>query len=486
MNQYQAKDTVDRAEVAACECLEFLSALKGGHGRALLSPHQFQVRLAEEIFRLDEARRKAIQEQRALIARKEHLSAKWFRTRIRALGSYKDAFHHAIDTLASIGDAFAWVFYMKSPDFLEQHLQKPAQPPPPGIGGRGELEFLRGVSEVAGMHVLSHRITSFLRVGDISLIDPSSLSVAALGELKTSQVAPGELMLRMEVVGQGEAGKAQFEQEFDAGNTQSPGNEALPTEIQRKLTRQVAEMKAMFSGSAPAKWREELSVEYYFDELRALGDTLRKRAVAYVQAGPGLLLIGISNRARRSLWTRLQMKDASSLIRRIDDLPKRTIGILLKQDIELNSLFIGELDTKLFPRGTPLWWWPIDPEFVTDIYLKRVLVFTVYNPAHLIRQVLREGFQIRDTTAKFPDFYMPTSEGAEIQLGNFSFYISAIQRHLLREEAVVSTIRKVREKLHELQPTQTTRIDIVFNQFALRSSLAPIPSPQESTNEHAL
>ncbi|MCK4356148.1 hypothetical protein KAW44_03625 [Candidatus Bipolaricaulota bacterium] len=461
------KDTVDRAELAACECLEFLSALKSGHGRERLSPQQFQIRLAEEIFRMDEARREVIQEERVLVARKECLSAKWFRTRIRTLGSYKAALHYAIDTLASIGDAFAWIFYMKSPGFLEQHLQKPAQPPPPGIGGRGELEFLRGVPEVAGMHVLSHRITSFLRVGDISLIDPSSLRVAALGELKTSQVEPGRLMLRMEVVGRGEAGKTQFEQKFGTGNAQSPGDKALPTEIQRKLTRQVAEMKAMFSGLAPATWREELSAGHYFDELSALGDTLRKRAVAYVQAGQGLLLIGIRNRARRSLWTRLQMKDASSLISKIDDLPKRTMGILLKQDIELNSLFIGELDTKLFPRGTPLWWWPIDPEFLTDIYLKRVLVFSIYNPAYLIRQVLRDGFQIRDTTAKFPDFHMPTSEGAEIQLGNFSFYISAIQRHLLREEAVISTIHKAIEKLHELHPMQTTRIDIVFNQFAL-------------------
>lgn len=327
MNQYQARDTVDRAEVAARECLEFLSVLKGGHGRAPLSPHQFQVRLAEEIFRLDEARRKVIQEQRALIARKEHLSAKWFRTRIRALGSYKDAFHDAIDTLTSVGDAFAWLFYMRSPDFLDQHLRKPAQLPPPGIGGRGELEFLRGVPEVAGMHVLSHNITSFLRVGDISLVDPSSLSVVALGELKTSPVVPGELVLRLEVIGQGEAGKARFEQEFGSGNVQSPGSGALPTKIQRKLTRQIAEMKAMFSASAPAKWREELSVGYCFDELRALGDAIQKHALAYVQAGPGLLLIGIRNKARRSLWTRLRTKDVSSLIRRITDLPKRTSGI---------------------------------------------------------------------------------------------------------------------------------------------------------------
>jgi len=43
MNRFQAKDTVDRAEVAACECLEFLSALKSGHGRERLSPQQFQV-----------------------------------------------------------------------------------------------------------------------------------------------------------------------------------------------------------------------------------------------------------------------------------------------------------------------------------------------------------------------------------------------------------------------------------------------------------
>ena len=50
----------------------------------------------------------------------------------------------------------------------------------------GEIQFIRHVPVVAGHLVLYHGITTFLRVGDVSLISlDGTRRVAAIGELKT-------------------------------------------------------------------------------------------------------------------------------------------------------------------------------------------------------------------------------------------------------------------------------------------------------------
>lgn len=379
------------------------------------------------------------------------------------IGRYCQVLDSATSTLTKIGNAYAWLFYWKNPGLLREHLCHPRQGLSAGIGGLGELMFIRGAPHVHGLPVLAHMITSILRVGDVTLVDPATGKVRALGELKTAQAGKKELTIRLDVVGKGESPGMQL----TADSSMSARNDdPIWPPLQRRLERQVREMVGVITSEDASTVQHDIKSSYHTDELAELGQMLAKRAVAYVQAGPHLLLVGVRNTARRSLWSRLQGGLPAGFERRLTSLPRETMKILDRES-SLNSLHQGTLDGSYFPGGTPLWWWPVDTELLRRIYLGEVVVVAIYNPAGLVAQLLADGFTSDDPTARDPVFHLAAGEDAQLTLGNFSFWISAIMHHLVKEETVVEVIRKARQHLLSMKPTTTTRMDIAFNQLLL-------------------
>ena len=460
MNQQRIREGVSSAERTACQALQFLDDLKGKGGQSRMSHHGFQVLLGEAVFSLQELRSEITREERELVLRKPRLSRDWFRKRMRSLGEYRSILDSAAQIVTSIGDAYAWLFYRKKSELLWEHLRKPKQVVSSGVGGLGELAFVSGVPRVHGMPVLSHMTTSILRVGDVTLIDPATAEATALGELKTKETGDGEFRIRLEVVGKGKDFGEHFSVDRAALATQ---DDPIWPPLKRRLIRQVHEMVDAVSFDNASTQRHDMRASYYTEELQELGQGLGKRSLTYVQAGPNLLLVGIRNRARRSLWARLQAGSPAGFQQRLRDLPHETLKIL-NQESSLNSLHSGILDGAYFPGGTPLWWWPVDQELLRQIYLRVAIVVVLYNPAGLVAQLLADGFVSDDPTARNPSFHLPVGEDREIALGNFSFWISTIVNHLTSEDAVLTAIKKVTQALLDSKPSTTTRMDVAFNQ----------------------
>ena len=83
---------------------------------------------------------------------------------------------------------------------LRKHLEHPAiRHFPTGIGGRGEVEFIRQAR--AEKHfLLHHGITTFLRIGDISFVDLRRRTVSGLGELKSHGTQPGHVYVTLHAI----------------------------------------------------------------------------------------------------------------------------------------------------------------------------------------------------------------------------------------------------------------------------------------------
>ena len=463
MNQERVREVVDAAESAAVRAFQFLSELKDSGSRIRMSPHEFQVLLAEAIFALREVRSEVARERRELIRRKPRLSHDWFLSRARVIGRYCGILDSATSTLTNIGNVFAWLFYWHRTDLLREHLSRPKQVLSPGVGGLGELTFIRGAPHVHGMPVLAHMITSILRVGDVTLVDPTTRGVTALGEIKTAQAGRQELTIRLEIVGKDK----DLSKQLTADPTMKDRHaDPIWPPLRRRLERQVREMVKVITCEDASTARHDIRSSYYTDELAELGEALAKRAVAFIQAGPSLLLLGIRNSARRSLWSRLQGGLPAGFERNLASLPRETMSILDRESA-LNSLYQGTLDGTYFPGGTPLWWWPVDTELLRNIYLGRVVVVAIYNPARLVAQLLEDGFVSDNPTARDPAFHLAVGEDRQLTLGNFSYWISSIMHHLAKEETVIEIIRKATQYLISTKPTATTRLDIAFNQFLL-------------------
>jgi hypothetical protein len=186
---------IDDAELKLKECWDILCSLPTHPTNQIL---RFQPLLAEVLHQLSSRYVAIAAERRELITRKSLLNPTWFAKQQARLAHHQLMLERIITIGKSLGDAFAWFFYQNDPALLRDHADGPQQKIlATGIGGQGELAFIRGVRAIRGKMVLHHGITSILRIGDVSLIDLHQLRVAGIGEIKTAE-DNGELLVHVE------------------------------------------------------------------------------------------------------------------------------------------------------------------------------------------------------------------------------------------------------------------------------------------------
>ena len=63
---------------------------------------------------------------------------------------------------------------------------------------------------------------------------------------------------------------------------------------------------------------------------------------------------------------------------------------LMEPQSPYNEAIISKIDTRMFFSRMPILWWEISDELCRDIYFKRVLTSTVFNPAKILRLFTNE------------------------------------------------------------------------------------------------
>jgi hypothetical protein len=194
---------IDVAEHEFRWCFEVVTALSKGAksetiGRSILD---FQPRLFDTIADLEKLYRAIKREEKRLIARKGLLNFAWFKRRMATLASYSKALRPVLVIGRAIGDGFAWLFYERDRELIAEHLKHQSQPLlPSDLGGLGERLTVEGVQGLGGYLLIYHGTTTFLRMGDISFIDPKSARVACVGELKTRRINNEQISVEMALV----------------------------------------------------------------------------------------------------------------------------------------------------------------------------------------------------------------------------------------------------------------------------------------------
>jgi hypothetical protein len=293
VNRNSLHALIDKAEEQYKTCWRILIGTKARPGIESSSEEilQFQPLLCAALFELDHTYREIRAEERRLIGRKSLLAPAWFRTRMKTLATYKRTIEHMIGIGKSLGDAYAWPFYHREPGFLMEHAKQPRQLHlPGGVGGKGEYVFSTRIRPVLGKFPLYHGMTNILRLGDISLIDPERLKVAALGELKTAAVEPDKLAIRLEFIGP-------RSQDFDVPQASSLPAQTTPpplsARIATKLQQQMNRMAAAVSAEMRRASGHQLEFEgrTYLAELNEVVRIASPGQFTYRQLDDGLLLI---------------------------------------------------------------------------------------------------------------------------------------------------------------------------------------------------
>ncbi len=309
-----------------------------------------------------------------------------------------------------------------------------------------------------------------MRIGDVSLIDLKTLKLSALGELKTINIAPGQLQIRLELIGPKTETPLFPEISPEKGKGVSPI--MLSRHQQERLKHQIKYMQETIMNEQRQQVKENLSLDaqIYTEQFTELVKNARTGEILYEQFGKGLILAAYRS-PKRSMYKRLYASDSKALPHNVDGVESYTLRIM-KHGSKHNSIYIGSLfysenNGPNFLFGTiPLFWWPVDPEIIRSIIFEEVIIFSIYNPAHLFERLECDGFEIEVVSPKH--FLLRKHIGKSmIAFEHFDYFVSLIQHNLIPEDVVFNVVKasenKLLEKARELGNV-SVRMDMIFAQ----------------------
>lgn len=467
----EVETVVNRAATAYEQCWSTLAALKSGRisEHVGLSLVQFQPTLGTALAQLSSTYRKLSAEKQARIQAKSCLAPAWFARRMRFLSSQQEIICRAVYVGKSIGDGFAWFFYQNDGAYLYEHLKEPEQLLiPSGVGGFAELETVRKIPVANGHFLLYHGITSILRLGDFSLVRLDKLKVITVGEIKAGKPAAGRLNITMLYPCDPTTGKTVEPQRVSAQRVRERRNESLSASARDRLARQ---MRRMVEAHSTLNSERDKRIAYELrdrvSEFEEFVGGIATSGCSFRRLGKSLLLMGISM-PRRSLYDRLRGGTGTNWNSKIAGIEQQAVALVAAGRAD-NALYVGSWffheDGKIShrPGMTHPVWWPISSEALKRVVLQEVLIFTVFNPAHLFEALEAAGFKI---TADFPKKFSAekTIGGASMTVGGMSHYFEMIQHYFFSEEDVVGMLREVEGQIPTMPQHGAGKIEMYFEQ----------------------
>ena len=460
----EIKEVFKFCEESSDHCWPVLGALTRGESTKDLANDLilFQERLAFALFKLQNLRNRIAQRMRYLVEHKKKYKKEWFAGRMKNLTSYSTGSNQVINIGKAIGDAFAFFFYRANLDLLEsQYLHKRIQGFVSGIGGEGELAFLQNYKHLDGKLTIYHGTTSILRYGDFSFYDLLEHEITEIAELKTKKLEDNKLELSLTLIGT----KIQKKPKEQVLSTIKP-HAGMDQRIADKLKKQVeAIAKIVKSQKNKNNYSTNLEGSFYFKEIQDLYSQSGFVKPIFVHAGDGLLFAGMRFPSA-SLFTRTFNRKYERLI---NNLPQNIIEPakkLVKQNSKNNGLIMGQLlynpdfGDKNTSGTIPLFWYPLDGSLLKDLYFSHFIVFSLFNPVHLIEDLQVQGYYVDSKYLSAET--RKNKAGFKKGVQHFDLFITYIVNFLQSEKSVLSSVLEAERILLE---TGTATMSYIKPQF---------------------
>ena len=453
MNKKDVQKIVRNAEADFKLCWETIAELKyeGPKDTVTNEIIEFQPRLAKAMYFLEHTYNRLRAEEKAL-TKKVRLNHKARLQRLILSKAYRHALDQAIDLGKILGDAFAWIFYQNERKLLKKHYQRePILHFATGTGGQGEITFIEKAPKFGNYLVLYHGTTTFLRLGDISLIDLEQVKVVAIGELKSHKLSESEIGVTVNLIGPklDKSILPKAEVRTDA----HPKMPQMKPEQLARFQRQVTAIENSFKPkiTVPIGVEPALCVDWNTDKLDALYDLSDTRRFRYVKADRGLLLVGLKM-SWRSLWATLLSGKKTEFTKKMAG---TQIGAreIVDKNIQDNSITIGFLPYAAEKRYNlkqgmrPLFWWPLKRKTVESLIFRRFIVTTFFNPAFLIQDLRQSGFAVTCENGSLATI-TKQFRGQLLSFAGFSHFIEFIKHYLFPESAVATLIHRTVDTLN--------------------------------------
>ena len=443
------KEKISSAETTLDECFEMLLDFKHGRGDLGDILANFQPKLAECLYQLMQFYHELQKEKKHLISQKEKYSKQEFSTMMANNASFSKVVSQTIEIGKNIGDAYVWFFFRDNRSELDKHFQHNTTGLyVGGIGGLGELEFIKNAPTLNGLYVLYHGITTMLRIGDFSLYDGTH-GIVGVGELKTKP-AGDFLNITANITSRLDA----FPYDITEIKAQSSRNGDKIKEMEKDFPRlkQQLGVHTELLNIKDAKHSSDLYASYEYNLINKLSTD---NPVA-LNSDKSLLLLASWSK-EKCLFDVLYVPEADYEIPQ--DLKKAAL-LLTEPPSQYNEFIIGKLNTQISLLSIPILWWKINDVVCKDLYFLKIDIATVFNPAKLLQFYIDDGFSISNP-GKLKDFEISKEiDGHRISIGNFESICYLITNSLMKTRDVYAFSRKVIDSIEKGQFTANSRIDM--------------------------
>lgn len=380
ISEEKVKKVVDTAEEALNKCFDMLIDIKRSSEAFGDAITNFQPTLATCLYEIMEFYCELNAEKNNIISQKGVFEQNTFKKAMADNAKYIKIVREVIKIGKSLGDAFAWIFYSNNRDELEQHFDHDSTGLfVSGIGGKGEVEFIKKCPSIDGLFVIYHSITDILRVGDFSLYAYGN-GIVGIGELKTKREG-NRLCI-----------SASISSKIDI---KSPNEFASESPLDKKriqllkkdfpnLLRQIEVQERLLL----VKKNENIANFHSMHEYDVL-NSLSSDTPFSMSKDYSLLLYGIWSKYSRLFDVLNDDWDID-----IPDAFADYATKIVKPDTSYNEVLMSEIDTTMLSTRIPIVWWSINDKLCKDIYFKKVLITTHFNPATIIQGLVEDGFQV--------------------------------------------------------------------------------------------
>ena len=466
------KTLIDQSDLSYQKCWNALCLLKkyDKAEESVTKLMDFQITLTESLFKLSQMHDAIIKEKKNVEGRINNLSKEWFVNRLKTLRAYSDTIDSTIAIGKSLGDAFAWFWYKNELEHYQEHLNhKDNFYMPTGIGGVGELEFVRNIKHLNGQFILYHGMTNILTIGDVSLFDLKNIRLSGLGELKAKKDKKQSNIVNISLIAFGP--KDRFPAIKSTPDKKKTKEKSLleneyfdQNRFKRQLNRMSDSMSSLSidKNKSPHQIINKLT---YCEEVNTVAGNVTKNKITTLKADRSLLLAAFE----------IPIKKLSKRLLTPYDVPKNGIDTSIYDQIICknsrdNTISIGTVHFSLKKKNKskinitagsiPLFWQDINQEVLEKIYFQRMVIVTMYNPAFLMSDLRDIGIQF-EYTQQGIKVYKNINRG-KMMFANFSYYIDWIKDYLHSESSVMDMISETsklgEEKIEEGYSVVKTQI----------------------------
>jgi hypothetical protein len=414
---------IDTAETTYLWCWRFLRQ-RSGPELLLTDVLQFQDKLLSALSSLDAKYRLIAGEKNSLISRKMLLNATWLRRRLKTLEKYQKIVKTSLALGRTIGDGFAWLFYRSEDNLLDEHLKLFRQDIlSPGVGGIGERAFVEKMQGIGGHFVISHTITSFLRLGDVSFFDPKRNKIAAIGELKTVYIGDDRYNITLGYV------SGDNLPIFSYPTTSNHGEPAaLSQKMKDRLARQMKQISSSIEKANLKSADHKLTTnsEFHFSDLNDAISQAGEGKFIFLKSRDSIVFCVYKYPGSPRLSQALFFQE-NAITKRLGGIEEAATSILNSSYVD-NALVVANVGYSddgypQFSAGAlPLIWWPLSEENLFRLIFHNVIAISLYNPAHLWSKLRSKGYTTEIVNGRDLKKASMKVNGRIIELHNIDYF----------------------------------------------------------------